>query len=183
MVLVPHHSSLSPTADAYAAAAVAAAAAATASSDRSRCSRCRAFQHEALQVRGHHNDEFQKKSPDQPLSIKIQNQTADHHRDHQRSGLPFRLQRGVQVRAGHREQAQVQVHEHDGARTKAQAAVAPVHQHGQHRGRLQAPRQAEAVLAAGRHQHGHRGEKRNDETGPVHGDIVRAPYDRRQLLQ
>lgn len=119
----PLRATLSPAAErgsdvpavvAAAAAAAAAAESATVSAAHSR-SRHRVFQHEALQVRGHHHDQFQKKSADQPLSIKIQNQTTDHHRDHQWPGLPFRLQRGVQVRAGHRQQAQVQVHEHDRA--------------------------------------------------------------------
>lgn len=172
MDLVPFHATLSPAAadrgsDVAAAATTAAAAAATAvaaavvsvsqaaaAAARSR-RRHRVFQHEAVPVRGHdhrRDGEFQEESADQPLPIKIQNQqTADNQRDHQRPGLPVRLQRGVQVRARDRQQAQVQVHEHDGARTKAQAAVAPVDQHGQHRrGQAHRRQAAQAVFAAGR---------------------------------
>lgn len=141
MDLVPFHSTLSPatergpcTVDAAAAAttatAAAAAAAAATSSGRSRRSGHRVYRHEAVQLRGHHNDQLQEKPSDQPLSIKVQDQAADHHRDHQWPGLSFGLQRGVQVRAGHRQQAQIEVHEHGGARTKTQATVAPVYQHG-----------------------------------------------------
>jgi len=135
------------------------------------------FRHEAVPVRGrrrHHNDEFQEESADQPVPVEIQNETADHHRDHQRSGLPFRLQRGVQVRAGHRQQTQVQVHEHDRPRAKAQAAFASVDQHGQHcRG------QAESLFAAGRDQRCGGRQERDDEARPVHGDIVRDAGGRR----
>lgn len=211
MDLVPHHATLSPATqrgpphvnDAAAAATAAAAAAATATAAvppaasaaaaaaasvaavavdaRSRRSRHRVHRHEAVQVRGHHHDQLQEEPADQPLSIKIQNQTSDHHRDHQRPGLPFGLQRGVQVRAGHREQTQVKVHEHDGARTKAAAAFAPVHQHGQHR-RGQTPgkgpgRRRQAVFAAGRHQRRGDRQERDDETSPVHGVAVRAAHD------
>lgn len=134
MDLVPFHATLSPAA---AAAAAAAASSSTATAaDRSHRSRHRVFhQHEALQLRGHYHDQLQEKPADQPMSIKVQDQTADHHRDHQWPGLPFGFQRGIQVRAGHREQTQVEVHEYDCARTKAQTAVASVHQHGQHRRR------------------------------------------------
>lgn len=115
MDLVPHHETLSPATergpsctDAAATGPAAAAAAAASSSPpsssytRSRRSRHGVYRHEAVQVRGHHYDQLQEEPADQPLSIEIQNQTADHHRDHQWPGLPVGLQRGVQVRAGHR---------------------------------------------------------------------------------
>lgn len=120
----PHRSTLSPAAERRRRrpdtdAAVAAAAASAAAHDSRSRHRCVSHQHEAVQVRGHrYHDQFQEKSADQPLSIKIQNQTTDHHRNHQWPGLSFGFQRGVQVRAGHREQTQIQIHEHDGARTK-----------------------------------------------------------------
>jgi len=175
-----------------AAAAAAAAAAASSSSSssssshtRSRRGRHRVHRHEAVQVRGRRsNDQLQEEPADRrPLPIEIQNQTADHHRDHRRPGLPVGLQRGVQVRAGHRQQAQVQVHEHDGARAKTQAAVAPVHQHGQRRrGQARGPQTAQGVRAAGRHQRGGVREERHDEAGPVHGGVVvRAASGRRRL--
>jgi len=97
----PHRSTLSPAAERRRrrpdtdAAAAASAAAAAAHDSRSRHRRV-SHQHEAVQVRGHrYHDQFQEKPADQPLSIKIQNQTTDHHRNHQWPGLPFRFQRGV----------------------------------------------------------------------------------------
>lgn len=123
----PHHSTLSPAAERRRPDIDAAAAASAAVHSCSRHRRV-SHQHEAVQVRGHrYHDQFQEKSTDQPLSIKIQNQTADHYRNHQWAGLPFGFQRRVQVRTGHREQTQIQVYEHDGARTKTQTVVAPVH--------------------------------------------------------
>lgn len=87
VVVVPFHPTLSPAAAAAAADrcrrrsddTAAAADAATTAPGRSR-SQHGVFQHETVQVRDHrHHDEFQKKPPDQPMPIKIQNQAADHH--------------------------------------------------------------------------------------------------------
>lgn len=69
MDLVPFHKTLSPATERGSDAAAASAAAAT-SAAGSRSRHC-VFQHEAIQVRGHYYDQFQKKSADQPLSIKI----------------------------------------------------------------------------------------------------------------
>lgn len=188
----PFHTTLSPAAAAVDgggggssdtdAVVVTAAIAAAAASVCSRSRHCGVFcvQNEAVQMRDRHhdNDEFQKKSADQPVSIEIQNEAADHRRDHQRPGLPFRFQRGVQVRSGHRQQTQVQVHEHDRPRTKAQAAVAPVHQYGQHC-RGQALRQAESLFAAGRYQRRGYRQERDDEARPFYGSVVRHADSRR----
>lgn len=75
MDLVPFHKTLSPATErgsdtAATASAAAAAATTTISAAGSRSWHC-VFQHEAIQVRGHYYDQFQKKSADQPLSIKI----------------------------------------------------------------------------------------------------------------